>query len=300
MEYKVIGVCLSRIFLENQTNTIKTLTKHARKNNCKLLLFNTFANLQICPDSPERKIFDIINFDVLDGLIIFPDYIRNDDIITTLVNKAHEYHIPVLSVNGKIEGCCNILFDFASPFKTIVEHVVVHHGCKKINFSSAQRGNKYAEERLQVFKDVLSENGLPFDEKCVFYGDFEEKLTYKLVDEILETSGVPEAIICANDEMALAACDRLFEKGIRVPDDVIVTGFDGCDNEKYHTPRLTTCTVDWDEIGEKIIDSFIKLSNGYSIKDDIIIRYNPVNGQSCGCVPLSITDTNYKTYEMLR
>ena len=300
MKHKVIGVCLSRIFLENQTNTIKILSKHARRNNCKLLLFNTFACLKNCPDSPERKIFDIINFDVLDGLIVFPDYIRNDDIVGELVAKAHAHNIPVLSINSKLNDCYNLLFDFASSFKLLVEHIVVKHKCKKINFIAAEKGNSFSEERLQVFKDVLAENDLCFDESCVFYGDFEEKLTYKLIDEMLASSDMPEAIICANDEMALAACDRLFENGLKVPDDIIVTGFDGSDNEKYHTPRLTTCIVDWDEIGAKAIGIFTSLFNNQQPPLTTIISYSFKTSQSCGCSPMCITDANYRTHESIK
>lgn len=77
----------------------------------------------------------------------------------------------------------------------------------------------------------------------------------------------PQAIICANDAMAITACSILRERGIKVPEDVIVTGFDGIELEQYNSPRLTTAAADNDVLGEKIINAIDHMMNGVPLPE---------------------------------
>ena len=297
MERKIIGVCLSRIYLDNQTNMIKALCKYAELNRMKLFVFNTLTYVNENPFNAERKMFDAINFDVLDGLIIFPDYIRDADITRSLVAKSKEMGIPVIVVDGYEEGCYNINFDYITSFEHVVRHMIVDHQCKYVNFIAAQKGNPYSEARLDCYKRVLAENNLPFEEERVYYGDFEYAYTYTLMEQMMEKGSLPQALICANDTMAMAACDFLYERGIKSPKDILITGFDGSQEEMHHTPRITTSYQDWEEIGDKVVGVFASLFSGREAQNDIIISYKPRISQSCGCEPLVITESNYQTFE---
>jgi len=290
---KVIGVCLTRIYLEHQTDTIKSLCKSASGKNIKLLIFSPLVYLNRNPNHPERKMFNAINFGVLDGLIIVPDYIRNDDVTNELAAKAQSHNIPVLIMDGHADGCYSVNFDFTTSFEQVVRHIIEFHGCKKVNFIAAYEGNPYSEARLDCYKKVLAENNLPFEQDRVYYGDFEEEYTYTLIDEMAAKGELPEAVICANDEMAIGACNGFFQKGITSPKDIFITGFDGVLQEKYNTPRLTTCFLDSDEVTEKIISIFESIFNGEKPEKENIIGYKMRIGQSCGCEPLIITDANY-------
>jgi len=291
--HKVIGVCLSRIYFEHQTDMIKSLCKSASGKHFKLLIFNTFVYLNENPNDPERKMFEAINYNVLDGLVIIPDYIRNDEVVSELAEKAKSRGIPVVIMDGHVDGCYCLKFDFTTAFEKIVRHIVEDHGCKKVDFIAAYKGNPYSEARLDCYKKVLAENNIPFEEERVYYGDFEYEFTGVLIEEMAAKGDFPEAVICANDEMALGACDSLYKKGVKCPDDILVTGFDGVLQERYHTPRLTTCCLEWEEVTEKIIDIFEKKFNGKEPERDTAISYRLQKRQSCGCEPLIITDANY-------
>jgi len=279
---------------------IKTLCKNATEKGIKLLVFNTLIYLNENPFDPERKMFESINFNILDGLIVFPDYIRNNDVVNELASKAKIRNIPVLIIDGKVDGCYSLNFDFTTSFEQVVRHIIEYHGCKKVNFIAAHKGNPYSEARLDCYKKVLAENNIPFEQDRVYYGDFEEEYTYTLIDEMAAKGDLPQAIICANDEMALAACNGLFKKGYKSPHDIYITGFDGVSQEKYHTPRLTTCYPDWAEIGTKAIHLFESIFNGEETEKDTLIGYKMRLGQSCDCVPLIITDAHYKADENIR
>jgi diguanylate cyclase (GGDEF)-like protein len=255
------------------------------------------VHLKDDPDNAEKKIFDVINFDILDGLIIFPDYIRHDEVLNALVSKSQKRGIPVLSVDGYRDDCYNLTYDFTTALEAMIRHIVEIHGCRHVNFFSAEKGNPYAEERLDCYRKVLGENGIAVEEKNIYYGNFEGKMTYELVDRMIAEDNLPQAVICANDEMAIAACDALYMKGIRTPDDVLITGFDGIPTEKYHTPRISTCEIDWDEIGSKVIGLFTDIFDGKTPAKHTVIGHTAVFRLSCGCNPSTVADTNASALE---
>ena len=302
---KVIGVCLSKIYYEHQSHMIKSLCENAGKKNIKLLVFSTIVYMNENPDDPEQMIFDAVNFDLLDGIILTPDYIRSGKVINALAKKALEKKIPVVILDSGssfcdlsgADGCYSINFDFTTSFEQVVRHVFEYHKCKKVNFIAAYKDNPYSEARLDCYKKVMAELNIPFDQNRVYYGNFEEEYTYVIIKEMMAKGEVPEAIICANDEMALAACNGLYNHGIKSPQDIIVTGFDGVLQEEYHTPRLTTCFLDWNELTEDMLNIFIRIYNGEKPEREIIKNYTLRTGQSCGCNPFVITDSNYKANE---
>jgi LacI family transcriptional regulator len=74
----------------------------------------------------------------------------------------------------------------------------------------------------------------------VFHGDFSRQRGREIAAEILAAGAAPRALMCSNDQAALGAMEVLAARGIRVPEDTIVTGFDGIEAGRMSTPRLTT------------------------------------------------------------
>jgi DNA-binding LacI/PurR family transcriptional regulator len=90
------------------------------------------------------------------------------------------------------------------------------------------RDNVFSEERKQIFRKVIEEYGIAFDEeKMCSYGDFWAMPARKATEEIIASGDIPDAIICANDYMAINVCDVMKNHGYSVPEDVIITGLTG-------------------------------------------------------------------------
>ena len=77
--------------------------------------------------SGEASIYHLVNFDITDVLILFPETIKNKWITDALVRYAGQNRCPVVTVNGYIDGCTNIDFDYAASFEKMVRHVVEEH-----------------------------------------------------------------------------------------------------------------------------------------------------------------------------
>ncbi len=131
----------------------------------------------------------------------------------------------------------------------------------------------------------MARHGLTLEENDILYGEFWDIPTYKVMDEFFASGEeLPDAFICANDSMAIAVCQKLTEKGYSLPEDVIVTGFDGIEIEKYHSPRLATAIRDTDFLVDEIFNIIHNIEKDKNIKPYTVpISYTPVFSESCGC-----------------
>jgi diguanylate cyclase (GGDEF)-like protein len=131
----------------------------------------------------------------------------------------------------------------------------------------------------------MAKHGLFLEEKDIMYGDFWETPTYEAMDAFFASGEeLPDAFICCNDSMAIAVCSKLNEHGYSVPQDVIVTGFDGIEMEKYHSPRLCTAFQNNKELAKEIIDILDKLSKDKNTEPfEKQLFYTAVFSESCGC-----------------
>ena len=96
-------------------------------------------------------------------------------------------------------------------------------------------------ERYQAFTDVLKENGIPFHSESYLTGDYREKSGYQAAKLLLIGERLPQALVCANDNMAIGAMRAFREAGVRIPEDVAVTGFD--DTPLAEMLGLTTVAI---------------------------------------------------------
>ena len=235
-------------------------------------------------DYGDASIFELINYDLLDGIVLFSDTVKQGSFIDDIVHQANGHEVPVVSVGKEIGGCYNVVYDSEAAFEVIVRHVVEYHEAREVNFISGPQGNEIADRRLEIYKRVLDENDIPFEERRVGYGDFWVDPTVEVMDEFMEPTRVPpEAIICANDSMAVAVCDYLNERDICVPDEIMVTGIDGIDEGVRHFPGITTCARDEINDSKKIADVIQHVCTGKPADRLTILEYHLRLSQSCGC-----------------
>ncbi len=232
-------------------------------------------------DIGEAQIFSSFDVKRFDAVIVMSETFKRDEVLNKLVQRTLADKVPVIPVDREIDGCINIVFDYSGSFEKIVKHVVEFHKARTINFIAGIRGNSFSDERIDCFKKVLFENGLEFDERRVLYGDFWANPTRAAVEEFIASGlSMPEAFICANDIMAIECMRVLKSHGYRIPEDIIVTGYDGVELEKYYSPRLTTSEFDIDALGEAIFRSVHDNVDGKKGESRILISYKNRIGES--------------------
>lgn len=296
-QYKIIGVCLSCIQQEDRLHCIEALNKHAVQNHCRLMIFNACSDMfqkNNINDQAECAVFRLINYDILDAMVLFPAGIYRDESVDEIITHCRKKSIPVFTVDKHIEGCINFNFDYANSFESLCRHVVEVHHCKNIFMIAGMRGNEFSESRIDVFRKVLKMHDLPICEEHIGYGDFWDGPTKECLKQWFEEQQLPfpDAIICANDTMAITVSKYLQDHGCRVPEDCIVTGFDGIMQINYHIPHMTTCTQDYNEMGRQMIETMELVWNHAPYTLDHIIPFHILYSESCGCVPTKVTNIN--------
>lgn len=286
---KIIGVCIPRVFDQNAFEYMQVLNTAAVKRGYSLFVYQSNTDFGVYTVNQQNNlgesyIFDLIDYDILDGLVIFSELIKDKTLIQNAADKAAERGIPAVAVEYPLEGCIYANYDYGDYFEKLVRHIIVDHGLTKVNFIAGIEGNNFSEERLDVYKKVLAEQGIPYDPARVGYGQFWEYPTRLVMEKFLANGKeLPEAIICSNDVMAMTACKILKERGYSVPEDVIISGFDGIETEKFHSPRLTTCRINKPEMARRIVDVIEACNNGEPAPQNIFVDFELVLSQSCGC-----------------
>lgn len=294
---KIIGICGSSLFNQQPIQFINQLREESSKYGYYVTALSCNTNtVENTVDSvADAQLINLIRHIPLCGMIVLTETINNPDLLEHIINTCKKKQIPVFSIDGTLDGCYNMPYDNSYGFEQIVRHVVEFHGCRKVNMLAGFRNNAISNKRIAAYKKVLAENNIPVEEERIAYGDFWERPARQAIRNFLNSSlPLPEAIICANDAMAITACSELLNFGYNVPEDIIVTGFDGILSGQYHFPIITTCQPDFKDAASFIlqeIENFVKTK--HFVPHDHDIAYIPQINQSCGCVPKTIHNINH-------
>ncbi len=281
---KIIALCVSRIYDPQIYGFIKKLTGTLRKANCALLIFTINSDIywEENLNPAETYVFDIMPYRELDCIIIMDEKIKSHVVTNRIMSKAKEESVPVLIVDGNYPDTTLVNFDYEAGFEEITRHIIEHHGAKHPHMMAGLPHNVFSDRRIEIFRKVIEENGIPFDDSMVSYGDFWADPTRDAMKELLKRDKLPDAIICANDIMAINVVDSLNQAGIRVPDQVLVSGFDGFDEVFFSTPKIATSSCDILLLAEAVGDAALSLANHETISD-LYIKPELIPNESCGC-----------------
>ncbi|MBQ8928596.1 MAG: GGDEF domain-containing protein [Oscillospiraceae bacterium] len=251
---KVIALCMSRIHDMENSRFIAELNRRCAKAACSLFIYNINTDLYWDDSHPsaETAVFDLIDCDRTDAIILMDEKIKSRRISGNILDRAHAARVPVVVVDGPGEDCARVSFDYAQGFEHVVRHVIEHHGVRDVHFVAGIPGNPFSDARIDIFRKVLAENGIPFTEDMVSYGQFWAKPAKAAAERLVAEHRVPRAVICANDIMAINVSNVLRSHGFSVPGDVIVTGFDGIDEIFFSVPSITSAKCSSEALAESV------------------------------------------------
>lgn len=282
---KIAALCTSRINDVQVNRFVNELNTTLVRAGFALLVYN--INMDVYWEEnfypSEAAVYSLVDYDTTDVVIVMSEKIKSNTITGEIIAKAKAKGIPVIVVDGEHEDAVCIGFDYELGFEKIVRHVVEYHQVKHPHFMAGNKGNFFSEQRLEVFKRVIAENNIPFDDSMVSYGDFWVTPAIKAAKAIAKLDPLPDAVICANDIMALNTCDVFAGLGIKVPEQVIVTGFDGADEIYSFSPKISSVSCDIVVLADAVCDTAVKLVNGEDVGSHIYVEPIMNPNESCGC-----------------
>lgn len=284
---KRIGVILKGGYEAFQNYFLRGIMTQAHSLDCDVIVFTMLNELDGCPSFQmgEENICNLINFDELDAIIYangsFANAQTRNNIDKLLLEKCK---VPILCVEEDSKHFPSIFAENIKPVEIIIDHLIEKHNLTKIFFLTGYKGNKQAEERAQGYKKSLERHGIEYDEHYLIYGDYWKESAFKLGNDIADGKiEMPQAVACANDWMAINLCNTLTDRGILVPQDIAIVGFDGIFEAIDNIPSITTYTYTRFGVGVDSVCEVYKKAFGeecYPVSCD----YGRLEiGQSCGC-----------------
>lgn len=240
-------------------------------------------------ESGKKLLFDLANKNNIDG-IISPTGSLCINMDEGEINAYFKNFspLPIVSISGSIKGFPVITSDNATGMYQVVDHLVTVHGYRKMAFLAGHEGDEDSEIRLNAFKQVLHDNNIPFDNSCIFYGDFSRPCAKEGLHTLLDVRNLEiEAIVCGNDNMALDVCKELQKRKIRVPQDIAVTGFDNRPSGEVSFPPLTTVGQQIGEQGKTAVKILFEMIQNRRVPENAILPATLIIRPSCGCLELS-------------
>ena len=192
--------------------------------------------------------------------------------------------VPVVCLFSSVEGYHSVNFDNKSGFVALLDHLIKEHKARDIGYVSGPVTNRDARERLDIFKSVLKKHKIPFEDNKVVYGNFTLRSEPE-VDKLLDTNEHLDAIVFANDSMAVGGYSALKKRGLIPGKDLKITGFDDDAFSVGLEPPLTTVEASSAHLTYKALLNAENYINGTAVKD-ATVETQFVQRESCGCADL--------------
>ncbi|MBO4396819.1 MAG: GGDEF domain-containing protein [Eubacterium sp.] len=223
----------------------------------------------------ERPDILIISFSTVSGVV---------DPLPLQEFLSHLPDVPVIIMEDDTEmpGCINVTIDNYHGMKSCLEHLLDVHGYRDIMFVSGPRKVADAYMRLRAFEDTMKEHDISVPMDRIVYGDFTENVD-RLIEKALDMRGLPDAIVCANDDMAVSVYRVLKSRGLEPGRDIAVTGFDNIPTSRYMDPPLSTVYQDFRKVAKVAVEKAISYLSGDGDFTSCILPADFLVRASCGC-----------------
>ena len=240
----------------------------------------------------ELNIFNLVDYKCFDAVILDSITLTEEYSGITIGKIADriekECHIPVVCLIVPYRDFPYIKSHNEEIHREMCRHIIDVHRKKNICILTGPKGHVEAENRLSIFLDEIQKHGLSIPDKYIVYGDFWYTSGSELADKFISGElPLPEAVICASDHMALGLIEELDKNGVKIPDDLIVVGYEGTSEASLNKITLTSFESNEKQSAAEAVDYIRKIIDpGEEIKPFVSTMENIFHkGMSCGCSP---------------
>lgn len=243
-----IGVVLPDLYGEFFSELMRGIDQVARERGLHLLVSSYHGH-------PEEQGAALLSMrGRVDGLLVMSPMVDNGDHLTRNLAPG----LPVVLINTDLpeSGHAAFCIDNYGGARRMSDYLIAS-GHRRIAFIAGPDDNFDARERLRGYLDAVAA-GLPEAGPWVVPGDFDEASGHRAGHELLSGQAPPDAVFAANDMMALGCLYAFSQRGVRVPEDISLAGFDDIPLARYVHPALTTMRVDIADLGGRALRALLE------------------------------------------
>ena len=289
---KTIGVFASQVGRAWGAEFMAGITAAAEANNVNLIHFiggRLTPHVSTDKPTPSFGLYDLAKPDQFDGLLLTSDIAYGTSAAELKVFSEMYGSMPMVTQSVELSGATMFVPDNADGIRAVVRHLIEEHGYKRIAFICGIPGQVDAGQRLQAYKDELKAHDLRYDEDLVVDGDYTAESGREAIATLLDERKLRfQAVVAANDRMAFGALEALQQRGMRVPEDVAVTGFDDLREAQATGVPLTTVRQSFFTAGKSALETLVKKINGDTVPQTVVSPIQLLVRWSCGCLPENV------------
>ena len=260
---KTIGVVVTRIADPFIAEVVNGIEEVANDHGYSVFLANSNAN-------PDREVKVVHSFHErrVDGILVTASRVG-----ALYMPLLTEMRVPIVLINNQHPGefVHSVMIDNVTASSQATEHLI-QLGHKRIAYIGDQYGFQSDTERFAGYRRALEIADVPFLPELIAHGDGNAEGGMHAMQKLLETVDPPTAVFCYNDMSALGALRSIRAKGMRVPDDISVAGFDDLFIASYTNPALTTISQPMKQMGSTAMEILLKLFNGATSQNNIKVQ----------------------------
>jgi len=283
---EMIGVLVDELDGEYQIAVVGGVVDAARDTGVNLVVFaGGVLGSPVHFGEQRNAVYDLAASDGIDGLMILSGTIANYRGLDDLAAFCDRIRpLPMVSLAAALPGMTSVMIDGDHALREGIRHLVEDHQYRRIAFLGGPEENLEARSRLNTYGETLARYGLQPPDTFVAIGDFTYDSAIEAVRLLVDERGVDfDAMVVADDEMALGVIDALRARGKRVPRDVAIIGFDDIREARYSAPPLTTIRQPLHELGRVGLDVLVRRLHGEPVDDVVTLPTELVVRRSCGC-----------------
>ena len=235
-------------------------------------------------EDQNNLLWNLATKEVFDGLIVIPSFLYNYATPGRVREVLDGFRgIPRVGISELVPGGPALFVDNVTGMRDLVRHIHDHHGRRRFAFISGPATNNDAADRMRGFAQGIEECGLSVEPGMTYEGNYWWTGGREGARFLFEGDIKPDALICANDYMAYGARQVLETLGLRVPEDVVLTGVDNDQGARYANPPLTTIEQPLDEMADRAVEVLCQIMDGIAVPGRIELPTRPIYRRSCGC-----------------
>ena len=260
---KTLGLVLPDIVNPFFPEIARGAEDRAREAGYSIIICNTDDNVD-----QENKYIQMLSEKMVDGIILTHSANRNNEMTGLETSR-----IPIILIDRDYDSpnvLGKVLVDNSKASRNGVNYLV-GRGYRRIAYIAGPLNTGTARDRLDGYRIALTENGIDYDENLVRVGEYRSKWGYEAAEDLLDSGLDFQAIFCGNDAIAIGAMKKLRERGISVPDDIAIMGFDDIYIASMVDPELTTIKQPNYSMGYEAVNMMIDSIQGNKIGNKNLI-----------------------------
>ena len=246
-------------------------------------------------EAPAQVMFDLVDPSMLDGIVVFSEMLYHFVNVSELKQFLTRYDpVPMTSI-GVVEGIPSVMLDLELGMRRMMDHLIEVHGYQRLAYLSGPAGEQTAEALYRGYRQALTSHGIPFDPNLVTphlpsWGLMvgAEGVRVLIDERNLKPGRDFECIIGCADWEILQAVDMLQSRGVRVPYDVAVTGFNNLEPARLASPSLTTVDRQIAELSRRATEMLLDMLDGQAVPQKELLPPELMVRRSCGCIPETV------------